>query len=184
MTIIDRYTSAVHSSNLKSKADTTSSDTDVLGAAAWASKPVRVIDGVEVRGSPLGIALMRLLAGDNTAAHDLVQIMAGSVKGKAKREGLALKWVQCEDIGRAVLAWHRDGVCRPCGGHGYRLIEGAPTLSGNVCPSCRGTGKVPFDDAFSMEMLFLARWLLAEVEREQAIAGPAAMAALAPRLEL
>ena len=184
MNISDRYATAVHSSNLKSKPETTFSDTDVLGAAGLAGKQVRVIDGVERPGSPLGIALMRLFAGDNTAARSLVHIMAVSVKGKAKRDGMALKFVQCEDVSRAVLAWHRDGVCKRCGGHGYTLIEGAPMLSEHSCRACKGTGRVLFDEQFPLDLLLLARWLLAEVEREQAIAGPAAMAALAPRLEL
>lgn len=184
MTIIDRYTSAVHSSNLKSKEATTFSDSDVLGAAAFASKPVRVVNGVEVRGSPLGIALMRLFAGDNTASADLVHVMASSLKGKSKREGVPMKWVQCEDIARAVLAWYRDGICKVCGGHGKEKLVGAPGLSDRNCGACKGTGRVDFDGAFTLEQLFLARWLLAEVDREQACAGPAAMAALAPRLSL
>lgn len=184
MKIADRYSTAVHSSNLKSKPETTFSDADVLGAAGLAGKHVRVIDGVERPGSPLGIALMRLFAGDNTAARSLVHIMAVSVKGKAKRDGMALKFVQCEDVSRAVLAWHRDGVCKRCGGHGYTLIEGTPMLSEHACRACKGTGRVLFDEQFPLDLLLLARWLLAEVEREQAIAGPAAMAALAPRLEL
>jgi len=185
MKISDRYSSAVHSSNLKSKPETTFSDADVLGAAALAGKAERTLpDGTVVRGAPLGIALMRLLSGDNSASREIVSILASSAKGKAKRDGMSLKWVQCEDIGRSVLAWFRDGVCRPCGGHGYLLMQGAPSLSEHACPACRGTRKVPFDTHFSLETVLLARWLLAEVEREIAFAGPAAMAALAPRLEL
>lgn len=185
MRIQDRYASAVRSSNLRSKPDTTHSDTDVLGAAGLAAKPVRVVDGIERPGSPLGIALMRLFAGDNTAAADIVRIMAASLVGKAWRMSeQRVSQVQAEDIARAVLAWHRDGVCKPCGGHGYKLVEGAPMLSEQTCPACHGTRKVPFDSAFPLDLVLLARWLLAEVEREQAIAGPAAMAALAPRLDL
>ena len=52
------------------------------------------------------------------------------------------------------------------------------------CKFCRGTGKILFDRQFPITRLELARWLLVEIEREQAVAGPAAMAALAPKLEL
>lgn len=185
MSIIDRYTSAVHSSNLKSKEATTFSDSDVLGAAGFAAKPVRTVAGVEVRGSPLGIALLRLFAGDNTASGELVRVMSRALVGKAWHWGkVALPEVEADDIARCVLAWFRDGICKACGGHGKEKLPGAPSLSDHDCRTCKGTGRVPFDSAFSMEQLALARWLLAEVEREQAIAGPAAMAALAPRLEL
>jgi len=185
MGIVDRYSDAVHSSNLKSKPDTTQSDTDVLGAASWASKPVRTVAGVEVRGSPLGIALMRLFAGDNTGTGDLVRVMARALIGKAWHSSkLVLPEVEATDIARAVLAWYRDGVCKVCGGHGKEKLVGAPGLSDRNCRACKGTGKVEFNDAFTLEQLYLARWMLAEVDREQAIAGPAAMAALAPRLEL
>ena len=186
MKITDRYSTAVHSSNLKSKPETTFSDADVLGAAGLAGKAERTLpDGTVIRGAPLGIALMRLLSGDNTASREIVAILADSAVGKAWRmDGMKLQRVQADDMARAVLAWYRDGTCKPCGGHGYLLMQGAPSLSEHTCPACKGTRKVPFDSAFSLELVLLARWMLAEVEREIAFAGPAAMAALAPRLDL
>lgn len=186
MKISDRYATAVHSSNLKSKPETTFSDADVLGAAGLAGKAERTLpDGTVVRGAPLGIALMRLLSGDNSASREIVAILSDSAVGKAWRmDSMKLQRVQADDMARAVLAWFRDGTCKPCGGHGYLLMQGAPSLSEHACPACRGTRKVPFDSAFPMEQVLLARWLLAEVEREIAFAGPAAMAALAPRLDL
>ena len=48
MRVLDRYASAIDSSNLKSEPGTTFSDTDVLGAAGIAAKPVRTVNGVEV----------------------------------------------------------------------------------------------------------------------------------------
>ena len=89
-----------------------------------------------------------------------------------------------DDMARAVLSWHRDGICRKCGGHGFQIIAGTPTIGESACTACRGTRKIPFDRNFSLETLDLARWLLGEVEKEQAKAGPAAMAALAPKLDL
>lgn len=173
MSIIDRYSSAVRSSNLLSKPDTTWSDSDVIGAAGLAAKH-----------NPLAIALTRLFTGDNSAAASIVQILSDAVWEKAKRDKIKLRRVQADDMARAVLAWFRDGVCKACGGHGYTLIEGTRTVGDHACRSCHGTGKLSFDSQFALERLLLARWLLAEVEREQAIAGSAAMAALAPRLDL
>ena len=98
MKIIDRYNSAVRSSNLKSGPSTTASDTDVLGAMGLAAKR-----------NPLAIALTRLLTGDNSASSEIVRILAASLKGKAKRDGPAMKWVECEDMARGVLAWQAAG---------------------------------------------------------------------------
>lgn len=168
----DRYSSAIHSSNLKSKPETECSDSDVLGAAGLAAKH-----------APLAMALLRLLSGDNHASREVVDIMAGMLDGKAYRMQVELTRVEAADMARAVLAWVRDGVCRPCGGIGAQKIENTNRL-GTVCPTCRGTGKRPFEKEFPMVRVLLAQWMLAEVERELAKAGPAAMAALAPKLEL
>ena len=180
MTYTDRYASAKRSSNLRSKADTTQSDSDVLGAAGLAAKR-----------QPLAMALLSLFVGDNRAAKQVVLLMADMLVGKAWHwEKVSLERVEAEDMARKVLAWHRDGVCRVCGGHGFQLQsggkpgQGRDTLSDRHCTACRGTGRIPFDGAFSMERTPLARWLLSEVERETAKAGPAAMQALAPRLDL
>ena len=169
----DRYSSAVRSSNLRSKADTNASDSDVLGAAGLAAKK-----------APLALALLRLFSGDNHAALEIVRLLGGMADGKAYRLGIEITRLQAEDMGRKVLAWVRDGVCKHCGGHGVTLIEGAPALSDRMCQACKGTRRVPFEREFSIEQLLLAQWLLAEVEREAAVAGPMAMARLAPRLDL
>jgi len=178
--ITDRYASAVRSSNLRSKPDANMSDSDVIGAAGLASKR-----------SPLAIALMRLFTGDNRAAPEIVRIMAASVVGKAWHlHKIELPRLEADDIARAVLAWHRDGVCKVCGGHGFMLAGNVSIGTGRAvigdvpCPACHGTRKVPFDHQFAMDRLELARWLRSEIEREQAIAGSEAMRALGPTLEL
>jgi len=173
MKIVDRYSTAVHSSNLGSKPDTTASDSDVLGAAGLAARRV-----------PLGVALMRLLAGDNHASADVVRILADKAVGKAYRMGNECGRAEAEDLARAVLAWHRHGACKPCGGHGVQVIPGTTTLGGKECPACRGTGRLRLEKHVGMVRLELARWLASEVERELAFAGPAAMKALAPSLTL
>jgi hypothetical protein len=178
MTFDDRYASAVRSSNLKSKPDTLSSDSDVLGAAGLAGKK-----------APLALALARLFSGDNHAVREIVELLEEKVVGKAFRVGVEITRLQAADMGRSVLAWHRDGTCKACGGHGFRLVgdarigQGRASLSEHHCQACKGSRKVLFDRQFALERLDLARWLLAEVEREMAIAGPLAMAKLAPRLD-
>jgi len=172
MTIIDRYASAIRSSNLGSKPDTLSSDSDVLGAAGLAAKR-----------SPLAIALLRLFCGDNHASTAVVGILADKAVGKAYRMGNECSRVEALDISAAVLAWHRDGTCKVCGGHGVKLIPGTTVLSGDPCTVCLG-GRIRFDRQFPVARLDLARWLAAELDREQAIAGADAMRALAPKLDL
>lgn len=168
--IKDRYASAVRSSNLTSKPGTTYSDSDVLGAA-----------GLAARKAPLGIALLRLFVGGADHAGEVVEILAGMAVGKAYRMGNEATRVEAVDIARAVLAWYRHGTCTACGGHGRRVIPGTTTLGDEACAPCRGTGRIVFDQQFPLERLELARWLAAEIEREQGAAGFEAMAKLAPR---
>lgn len=145
--------------------------TSVVGAVGFAGKR-----------APLAAALLRLFVGDNGSARDIVHIMAGMLVGKAYRLGHEIARVQAEDMARAVLAWHRDGTCKHCGGHGFLKLDGAPGLSDQQCQHCRGSGRIIFDREFAMDRLELARWLAAEVEREQQIAGVEAMRCLAERL--
>lgn len=176
--IQNRYASAVHSGNLRSKASTEMSDSDMLGAAGFAAK-----------NSPLAVALARLFAGDDREAHHIVQLLASMAWGKAKADGVRLKRVQAADMATAVLAWFRHGTCDACGGHGYkvaggRLGESRAVISDSPCDDCRGSRKVNFDRLFVLEQLLVARWLREQVEREQSAAGAQIMKALAPNLEL
>lgn len=170
----ERYSGAVRSGNLRSRPETEMSDTDVLGAAGLASKR-----------APLAMALLRLFMADNGAVGKTVSILTEMAKSKAwHAHRLVLSEVQCTDLAQAVLAWHRDGLCRACGGHGFKLAgshalgEGRAVLSDAACDECRGSRKVPFDTQFPMEQLWLAWWLREEIEREQAFAGAEAMKAL------
>lgn len=154
MSIVDWYASDVSAGT----------QGDSVGAAGFAGKT-----------RPLAIALLRLFVGDNGSAADLVRLMAEMVVSKAYRAGIIMPPTTGEDIAKAVLAWHRDGVCRPCGGHGFMKLDGSPGLSDQTCRHCHGTKKVPFDRQFSAANIYFARWLVVEVEREQALAGPEAM---------
>ena len=64
------------------------------------------------------------------------------------------------------------------------VIPGTKTLGAVACKACRGEGRSPFERNFAHERRDLARWLVAEMEREQAKAGHEAMKWIAPRLEL
>ena len=169
MKLQDRYASAIRAPSLKHDPRSVRGNTDVLGAYGLASKE-----------RPLAVALERLLAGDNRQAHEVVQLLAAMVWAKADSQRVKPKLFRTDahDVACACLAWYRNGVCKPCGGHGETLIPGTTVLSGHKCQSCKGTGKVPFDQQFKPEWRELAAWLQAEMQRSLASAGPAAMARL------
>ncbi len=176
--IVERYASAVRSGNLKSEPDTTYSDSDVVGAFGLAGKR-----------DPLATALMRMFLGGDVEARVVCEMLAIKAVGKAFRLGQPIGHAGADLLAGLVLSWHRDSVCKACGGHGFEVIGGelgeSRTVKGDVaCPSCKGTGRRPFDSLFPVEHLQLAWWLREEVEKETAKAGQAAMAALAPRLDL
>jgi hypothetical protein len=181
----DRYHSSVRTSNLKSEAKTTFSSSDVLGAAGLAGKTRRASETSDSRpGQPLAMALMRLLTGDNHASAEVLAILSVKVIGKAHRIGPEIEQPAALMLSALVLGHFRDQRCRSCKGHGFELIKGAPAIGDKQCTHCDGTGNRPFDAMFKAERVDLARWLAAELDRELAKAGPAAMAALAPRLVL
>lgn len=170
--LLDRYASAIRSSHLRSEAGRVT-DVDVLGAA-----------GIAAKRSALPMALARLFVGDARAADEIVGILSALLRDRSMHTAPDLKRTQADDIARAVLAWHRDGVCKPCGGHGYERIDGTPALSERECGACQGTGRRLFERQFRAAWRPHARWLLSVVEVEMSEAGPAAMRALAPSLEL
>lgn len=165
MSALDRYVSATRSSNLSVDERTTMSDSDMLGAMGLASKR-----------NPLAAALARLCAGHNHAVAGVVTALADELTNH--RPARELTRLQCEDIARAVLAWHRDGVCKPCGGHGHTAMLGAPVLSGNECQACTGVGRVRFEPNFRERQRPIARWLLNRVESEISRAGSTVREAL------
>lgn len=170
MGILERYSQAVNSDNLAVDPRTTWSDTDVLGAA-----------GLAARHCALGIALCRLFADGKPEA--VTRELAEMAFKRARTMHLRVSQVQASDLAKGVLAHYRHGVCQPCGGTGYSVIPGTP-IQGDQCNHCHGGGKVSFDDQFPHDFRELARWLAVEIDRAQAVAGGAAMAMLAPRLEL
>jgi hypothetical protein len=196
MTIQDRYAAAIRSSNLshtdeRSKSGGTSyDDVDVLGAMALAHRDLS--EGrtwsrgqqVPIPKAELAVPLERLFMGDNYAAQEIIEIMVEWLRGKAPAMHLKLTTVQCADMAKACLAWHRDHICKACGGQGRGSVTTHGWFGGAICKPCRGSGHIPFEKQFRHDQRDLARWLLAEVEREQGRAGPAAMRKIAARMEL
>lgn len=173
MKITERYASAINSRTLTVDPKTTMSDTDVLGAYGLAAKR-----------APLAVALSRLLAGDNRAQALIVDHLADDAWRHARHLRVKCSPVEAADLARACLAWYRHGACKPCGGHGKLKIPGSVTLGVDDCPACRGFGKMPLEAHVIDRHRELASRLVVIMERELATAGPAAMAALVPKMEL
>ncbi len=197
-TLEERYRASINTSNLGSDPRTFRSPSDVVGAYGLADKrltdgwvPTGPGQGYRIPEAPLAVPLERLFAGDRRAAHEIVRILAGMAWSKAKAQKMkpALGRAEAHDLACACLAWHMGGVCKACGGHGYETIPGTKTLSDRDCEACRGTGKIPFEDAIDPSkrnhaLRELARWLVAEMTREAGNAGPRAMEAIAARMSL
>lgn len=191
MKIIERYATAIRSSNLnhtdeRFRAESTSyDDVDVLGAMGLADRDLTQghdSKGRAVTRAPLAVALQRLFLGDNSAAVQVVEILSDDVWRQARRLRVKLKRIQAVDMAKACLAWHRDGTCKACGGHGFLVIPGTKTLGHRECEPCEGKGKIPFEDKFDAHLVELARWTVAEMERCQSQAGPQAMEKLRERM--
>lgn len=186
--IEERYSSAVNSGNLRPNPRTRMSDSDVLGATGIADRELtegRTSKGDSVRPAPLAVSLERLLrGGDTRAAHAVARVMADMLWRKAREGTEKLTHAKAKEMAQMVLAWHRSGTCKPCGGHGYSLIQGTKTLSERACEACRGTGKIRFERAFKGYPVELARWMSAELERNLGRAGERAMAHLAARFDV
>lgn len=175
--IAARYARAIGSGNLKSDARTTSSDSDVLGAAGLAAKKY-----------PVAIGLERLFVGDGRAAADIVALLADDVWIHARKSHKKLRRAEAVLLAQAVLAWCRGGTCTSCGGHGYAILgtlgTGRAVVSDNECPACRGTKKVLFEPAFTTRELPHAYWLRERIEALLCFAGPAIMRKMAEDMEL
>ncbi len=185
--VVERYASAIRSSNLSVEGRTTRSDSDVLGGmglAAQALESGRGVNGQAITPEPSAVPLQRLLQGDNRAAKEIVAVLAEDAWKQARTMNVRLDRARARAMAQACLAWFRHGTCKACGGHGRRLIPGTRTLGTADCKECRGTGKVEFERQFRVAERELARWLAAKIERAAAIAGPEAMRHLAGYLDL
>lgn len=183
MKIQERFSTAVNSSNLKSRPETTMSDSDVIGAYGFADR--RLSAGEDhFSKHPLAVPLERLLAGDRASAGVIVQILGSLIRGKAKSLRIRMTEVQATEMARAILGWFRHPACQVCKGHGFHLIKNTTTLGDSKCRPCDGSGKVPLEMEFPEALRELVRWAMAKVELESTLAGPAAMKALKSSLDL
>lgn len=191
MQITERYASAIRSTNLKHDDRSIDADTDVLGAFGLADRALKKgqmwsSDGavlIDIPKAPLAVPLERLFSGDKGAAREVVKVLSDALRGKAPAMHLKMTESQCTDMAKACLAWHRDSVCKLCGGQGMGTIKPHGWVGGAICKPCKGTGNIPFEDQFRHDQREIARWLVSEMAREQCRAGPAALKALAPRLD-
>lgn len=192
MKIEQRYAEAISRGDVSSTPRSTFAGADVLGAMAFAAKPVQaaLAPGQKRRGHPLAIALLRMFLLGDKEAKAVCALMTRMAVSKAHEWRQPIGEAGADIMAGLVLAWHRDSVCKVCGGHGFRLLfdaelgEGRGVVSDQPCDACHGTGRREFDGLFPSERVELARWLRAKVERETALAGPAAMRRLAPKLEV
>ncbi len=170
MLISERYSSAIRSSNMRSKEATTFSDPDVIGAFGLAAK-------IE----PLGVALQRFFAGDGSAAAQVILALESRL---TDHFGGQISAAQARVVAAKVLAWNRTNTCDACGGSGYEVIPDTPSLSNKICKVCKGTGKKLFQKQFHHDKLKFADWAQVQIEIAQSRAGQAAKKAIAPSLEL
>jgi hypothetical protein len=148
--IVERYASAVRSSNLRSIERTTISDSDVIGAVGLASKT-----------DYLGALLLRFELGDNRAARECAGVMAH----RAHVHFPKLHPRTAVDLASALLAFTRSDVCPDCNGLGREVIAGTPTLGTKECKTCGGTGKKRIDRQFAKEHMPVVDWMYHWVSR-------------------
>lgn len=196
-----RYASAVNAKSLVVDERTYASDSDLLAAMGFADRALttgkrwsRAQAGEHPRQenitpSPLAVSLARLFNGDKRAVHATVRIMSQLAYEHSKDVRVKIARHAAFDLARACFAWKQHGTCKSCGGHGYDLIPGAPALSDRPCKPCGGTGKRLLAQDIdphrrNPDLVDLARWLLNEMERAEAMAFPEAARSLAPKLDL
>jgi hypothetical protein len=129
MKVTERYSNALEAKSLSVDVRTTFSPSDVLGAA-----------GMAAHASSEAMILWSVLFQNKTSAKlAAVDMLAKKLTGQMIRN----RWKgDPRKIAQEVFAWHMHGTCQPCGGRGYELIPGTPTLSDRLCRQCEGTGKL------------------------------------------
>lgn len=167
--ILDTYAGAVSRGDLSSDDLSTFRGADVVGAFGMAG-----------RKHKLALALARMFVGGDREAKEVSAIMTRMLVSKAHEWGEPIGEAAADLIAGIVLEWHRNSTCPVCKGHGFRTVAGdlgesRAVIGSQPCRACRGRRVRNFDPLFPVERLGLARWLRDKVERETALAGPAAM---------
>lgn len=133
MKIIQQYSAAVVSSNLKD--DAHHHQTEVLGAVAMSGE--------------LASDLFRTKYSLQAKAYDS---LLASWKIVVKTKAVTRQWpreVSANKVARLSLDYWLNDVCTYCVGKGHLRIttdtSGRGTLSDDPCPGCNGTAKRPID---------------------------------------
>lgn len=145
-TVAERYSQAIHASNLKVEADKQGS-ADTLIAVGWSQ-------------SRIGALLMRLQTKADRAALE-------QAHQQATRQAGLMGLERPEVVAAAVLVWWLDGICPACHGRKFEQIADTPSLSTRQCKVCRGSGKAHL--SYGEAGKELAGWL--DSCKEQAVAS-------------
>ena len=126
MDVIQRYTRALASSNLRD--DAYHHSTEVLVAAALSDE--------------LGTSLFRVKFGNDLSGYAALQKKwLQVVKSKAENR----RWpdaVDAKSVALAALEYWLNDVCPECTGRAFETIRNVPSvLSDSECRSCLGTGR-------------------------------------------
>lgn len=170
MTVHEKIASAARSSHLQHQPFTCA--IDKMGALGMAgvsnnlSSAVRLKYGNEPRFYPDALA---------------------AVGKECKRLMIRERWEggsteQYADMSRAALDYWLNDRCSACDGLGYEKIAGAPMLSDNACPKCKGTAKRSVPRQRNAQWTARFFMLLAKVEELEAAAGAAVMRRLSVRM--
>lgn len=165
MLIAERYSTARHTSNLKSIYRTTHAPSDIIGAA-----------GMAAQDNQAALTLWDVTFKGKTGAKlALVELLSNNLAGQMCRQN----WRgDPKRITQEVVAWHLHGTCQPCGGRGHAKIINTPGQEDEPCHHCNGVGKMPLPktDAHT--------WLADRMGKLQAIAAGKIMQKLATDMDL
>lgn len=160
----EKYSRATNATSLVVTAER-SGPGDVLIAAGWAK-------------SRLGAALMRLASEWDAAEKPRIymsqhvsrqsaaewlehenKILLGKLKTLPEvREQIGI-WAEAKgaresrDKAATAIHWWLDPNCKACHGRRYETVKDTPTLSGRVCPVCRGSGHKPMRGGVEIPVL-------------------------------
>ena len=120
-TVEEKYTSAIHTSNLRVEADKGGS-ADVLIAVGWSP-------------SRLGSALMRL-----HSEQDGAQSLRSFAGVHGQLDAQSMRWGMPVATTTAILKYWLAPLCKVCQGRKFESVPGSPALSAKRCNCCRGEG--------------------------------------------
>lgn len=128
ISVAQRYSTARHTSNLKSELRTKMSASDILGAS-----------GMAAQEHEAAMMLWGIVYGGKTSQK------LALVDGLEKKLTIYMFKQQLDGnprtIAMEVLAYYLHATCPACGGEGHQVVQGTITRSDDLCPVCDGLGK-------------------------------------------